>query len=54
MKHYEEALVALDCALALDPNDADAWSNKGTELGSLGRYEEALTTFDRALALDPN
>ncbi len=50
----EEALAAYDRALALDPNDADTWNNKGIALKALKRYEEAVVAYDRALALDPN
>src|SRR5258706_4363313 len=40
--------------LALDPQYAKAWSNRGYALLSLKRYPEALAAYDRALALDPN
>ncbi len=50
----DEALAAYDRALALDPNDAAAWYNKGVALAALGRRDEALAAYDRALALDPN
>jgi len=35
-------------ALALDPNDADAWTDKGSALWGLKRYDEALVALDRA------
>ncbi len=50
----EEALVAYDRALALDPHSAWAWARKGRTLRLLGRYDEALAAYDRALALNPH
>jgi len=52
-KRYAEALAAYDRALALDPQWALAWTNKGATLNGLGRNDEALAASDRALALDP-
>src|SRR5262249_22617279 len=40
-------------ALALDPNNAVAWSNKGNALCRLKRYQEAVAAYDKALAIDP-
>jgi Flp pilus assembly protein TadD len=37
----EEALLALDEALAIDPGNALAWRRKGSALINLGRGEEA-------------
>ena len=61
LEHVKEALAALDRAVALDPEYADAWSLKGTILGfdivgldSPGHYAEALTAYERALALEPH
>jgi len=51
---YQDALVAYDRALALDPNFKEAWVGKGLALVVLGRYQDALAAYDRVLALDPN
>ncbi|MCI0628830.1 MAG: serine/threonine-protein kinase [Acidobacteria bacterium] len=53
--HYKEAVECFDKALALDPLDAIAWTNKGYALHKIdrGRYEEALRCLERALELDP-
>jgi len=51
---HEEALAAFDKALALKPDNAFAWNNRGSTLRNLGRYEEALAAFDKALALKPD
>jgi tetratricopeptide (TPR) repeat protein len=51
----EEALEACDNAIAIDPNDASIWYNRGTLLMTeLGRYEDAVASFDQALEINPN
>jgi tetratricopeptide (TPR) repeat protein len=50
----EEALVALQQAIALAPGDADAHIQHGSALVHLGRHEEAVLSFDRALAIKPD
>ena len=40
--------------LLINPNDADAWSNRGYAFDSLGRYTEAVDSYDKALAIDPD
>ena len=42
MEVVEEALKSDDKALELDPNNAQAWSDKGVTLALLGNYEEAI------------
>ncbi len=37
----------------INPQDAEAWNNKGNVLGDLGRYEEALAAYDKATGIDP-
>ena len=39
---YDEALIALDEAIRLDPKFASAWNNKGFALEKQGKYDEAL------------
>lgn len=50
---FEEALVAYERALVIDPQFTSALIGKGVALRNLKRYEEALVTYDRALQLDP-
>jgi tetratricopeptide (TPR) repeat protein len=52
MNKSEAALAALDEALSIDPDNADALIKKGTALERLDRVDEALLCFDRAIALD--
>ncbi len=49
----EEALVAYDRALALDPLSSLAWYGKGNLLLDLERHEEAIAAYDHALTSDP-
>ena len=48
-----EALAAMEAALALRPDFAEAHYNRGVMLQALSRQEEALAAYDRALALKP-
>ncbi len=50
----EEAAVLLGRAVAINPGDAAAHSNRGNALQTLRRLEEALASYDRALALKPD
>lgn len=49
----EDALIAYDKALEIDPNHTSAWNNKGIVLSRLKRYEEAIACYDKAIELDP-
>ncbi len=49
-----EALEAFEQAIRLDPNNADAYCNKGTVLRWLHRDDEALAMYDRAIELAPD
>ena len=51
--HYEEALVAYERALQLDPHYADAYDARGDACSSLNRYQEAFDAFNRAIQLNP-
>ena len=50
---YEEALVASEEALGIEPRNYDAWFIKGAALYQLERYEEALEAFEEAIDLKP-
>jgi tetratricopeptide (TPR) repeat protein len=49
---YEEALLALDEALNIDPGLATAWASRAGTLINLGRNEEALQAAENAISLD--
>ena len=50
----EDALVAIDRALALSPQTAEYHLHRASLLHRLGRLEEAAETLGRAAALDPS
>lgn len=49
----EEALAAFDKAIALKPDDAELWSNRGLALRELQRPADAILSFQHTLKLDP-
>jgi tetratricopeptide (TPR) repeat protein len=53
-KRYDAALADFDQAIALNPNVAKVWLNKGNVLAAMGRNGASLAAFDRAIALGPN
>ena len=52
-QRYGEARVLYQRLVALDADNAKAWSGMGIALFYLGRTDEALQSIDRALTLDP-
>lgn len=53
MSQYDDAVVAFEHTLALDPSYVDAWVGKGGALYIQEQNEEALAAFDQALRLAP-
>jgi len=51
---YELAIKAIEKAIELKPDYADAWYNKGVALKDLGRYDEALKANEKAIELKPD
>ena len=49
----EEAVASADEALAVDPQNAAAWQQKGVSLASLGRSDEAASALEQAAFLAP-
>lgn len=52
-EQFEEALEFFDRVLEMNPENADAWNNKGVALYWMGRPEEALQCYDQSLKADP-
>lgn len=50
---YPQALAAIDRALGLAPDYAEAWNNRGAVLTYLERWQEAVTALQQAAELDP-
>ncbi len=53
-KVYDVAERIFDRVVQLNPNSAEAWSNKGVALGNLGKYDQALKCCDEAIKINPN
>ncbi len=58
-EHYRkgqlaEAVTAYNQALAVDPENPEAWNNKGLILAVAGNYKEALKCHLKAVDLDPD
>jgi tetratricopeptide (TPR) repeat protein len=51
---HDLALANYDVALGLQPQHAEALSNRGNTLKALKRLDEALGSYNRALALQPD
>ena len=51
MGRYTEAIVDFDKALALNPQGAKAYANRGLAKSGLGRHEEARADLELALEL---
>jgi len=54
IKKLEEELKLYEGALSIDPNDINAWNDKGVTLYKLAKDNEAMQCFDKALNIDPN
>jgi tetratricopeptide (TPR) repeat protein len=52
--NHTHAIQYYDRSLAINPNDADALSNKGSALDDLGNHTQAIQYYDKALAINPN
>ncbi len=53
-KRYQEALLAFEQAIQLDPNDAVIYNGKGFALSKLNRYGEAIIAYEQSIRLNPN
>ncbi|MDH3688151.1 MAG: tetratricopeptide repeat protein [Gammaproteobacteria bacterium] len=54
MHHNDRALAAVDRAVALNPNNAEAHAVRGTVLNFLGRPEEGLAELELAMRHNPH
>lgn len=51
---YDKAIEAFTKAIALDPNLADAYRNRGNIYTEKGQYDRAIENYNMAVVLDPN
>lgn len=52
--YWQEAASRYERAVALEPGNAEAWSNYAVALEAIGHYEAAGDAYKRALEVDPN
>ncbi len=53
MQQSEEAILAYNKAIEINPEYTEAWTDKAFSLYILGRYDEALDCFEIAIEIDP-
>ncbi len=51
--NINESIYYFNKATEIDPQNANAWYNKGFALHYLGKYEEAIAAYDNAIEIDP-
>ncbi|MFQ5910121.1 MAG: tetratricopeptide repeat protein [Thermoplasmata archaeon] len=49
---YEKAFTDYDSLVELDPEDEDAWFNRGEVLQALGRAREAIESYERVISIN--
>jgi tetratricopeptide (TPR) repeat protein len=53
LHRYDEAIIAYDKAIKVNPQDSDAWFQKGDLLlDELNRPDEAIKAYDKASKLN--
>ena len=51
---YNTAIASYDQALAIKPDDYQAWNNRGRAMSDLGQKEAAIQSYDQALQSKPD
>jgi Flp pilus assembly protein TadD len=51
---HDKAIEVYTKAIELDPNDAEAYNNRGLEYHNKGQYDSAIGDYTKAIELDPN
>jgi tetratricopeptide (TPR) repeat protein len=54
LKRFDEALLNINQALALEPRDPVALNNLAIALNEFKRFDEAFTCFEKAISIDPD
>lgn len=54
LQQYEQAIVAYNKAIELQPNSSRAWTYRGLSLQAIKREDEAIASFLKALETNPN
>ena len=53
LNHFAQAQQAYDLAIALEPEFAATYANRGILHDRMGQYQKALADYDKAAQLDP-
>ena len=53
-KEHDSAIEAYTNAIALTPNLANPYNNRGNAYADKGQYDRAIEDFNKAIAIDPN
>ena len=53
LKQYKEAIADFDKAIELNPEDAEAYYNRGSAKDDLKQHKEAIADYDKAIELNP-
>jgi Tfp pilus assembly protein PilF len=51
---YDDAIAEYDKAIALNPNVALAYTNRGLAYAEKGEVDRAIADYTKAMAIDPN
>ncbi len=51
---YDKAIEDYSRAIAIDPNNANAYNGRGIAYRKKDQYDKALEDFNKAIAIDPN
>jgi tetratricopeptide (TPR) repeat protein len=51
LEKVEDAIISYDKALAIDPDNAEAWFNKGMTLKKIGNLKEATLCIEKCIDL---
>ena len=50
---FNQSLIYYDKVLEINPQDTEAWNNKGIALAQLGKLDKAIEAYDKAIEINP-
>jgi tetratricopeptide (TPR) repeat protein len=54
INRFEQAIEAFERAVRFEPENAEAWVNKGFAHAEVGEYDDAIGAYDEAIRVDEN